>query len=157
VATTMMADKVKESIHVALEQLHDERERIERAITKLEGFLGNIVQSATDEVTARREAARKARAAHRIVPKQRSREGWTPQARQAAAERMRKYWAERREAEAQGKAPERKRRSSRASVAKSGDKRRKGWTPEAREAARQRMQKSWEARRRAAIGAESRR
>src|SRR5688500_16414889 len=100
----MMSDKVRESIQVALEQLHDERKRIEGAIAKLEGFLGNLINSATASVKPRGKQAAVVRktARPRVVAKQRSRAGWTEQARDAAAERMRKYWAQRREAAAQG-------------------------------------------------------
>ena len=148
----MMSDKVRESIQVALEQLHDERERIEGAIAKLEGFLGNLINSATASIkpTLRGRTATPSKTSREpVVAKQRSRAGWTDDARDAAAERMRKYWAERREASAQGKNGarksnrERKARSNEGAANDSKERSRKGWTDEAREAARERMRKYW--------------
>ncbi|HET6344473.1 MAG TPA: hypothetical protein VFH51_06050, partial [Myxococcota bacterium] len=92
----MMSDKVSKSIEQALAQLHQERDRIDGAIAKLEGFLGNLASSKTRRGRASARLLAKASGRTRVTAKQRSRAGWTPDARQAAAERMRNYWAERR-------------------------------------------------------------
>jgi hypothetical protein len=77
-----------------LAQLHQERERIDGAIAKLEGFLGNLASSKTAALKRRGRASARllaqATARTRVTAKPRSRAGWTPDARQAAAERMRK-------------------------------------------------------------------
>ena len=152
----MMSDKVQESIQVALDQLHQERERIEGAIANLEGFLGNLVNSATASIAGRNEQPLRHAEATRVATKQRSRNGWTDEARHAAAQRMRQYWADRRHQAANGQPRTRKHRGRMATQSQGGahsapehgtERSRKGWTPEAREAARMRMQRYWESRR----------
>lgn len=158
----MMSDKVRGSIQVALEQLHDERVRIENAIARLEVFLGDMVDSATASVASR---ARLSASTHRSAPrrrlpiaaKQRSREGWTDEARAAAAERMRQRWADRRAATSEGQPQSRAlsdaRRAPAAEVGgddaanDSTESGRKGWTVEARAAAAERMRRYWQERR----------
>lgn len=160
----MMSDKVSRSIQLALEQLHEERERIEGAIAKLEGFLGNLVDSATASIKRRgRPAAAAAtpavserrpvnagsRNTSRVrAAKTRSREGWTDEARKAAAERMRKYWGERRKASADGtvKNSRRRRAANNDAANDTKERSRKGWTDDARKAAAERMKKYWEDR-----------
>ena len=154
----MTSEKVKKSIEHALEQLHEEKERIENAIDKLEIFLGNLL----DAAGGGRARGRAAKGSH-SKPAQRSRAGWTDEARDAARARMRKYWAERRKNAANASTARREKRAGEAranrAAAKSGksmsesatrqsDK--KGWSPEAREAARERMRHYWEQRRKSA-------
>ena len=151
----MMSDKVSRSIQLALEQLHDERERIEGAIAKLEGFLGNLIDSATASIKRRgRPASTSPRAANRVrAAKTRSREGWTDEARNAAAERMKKYWAERRDETSEGSAKTTRRRRVVSTDAANDTKERsrKGWTDDARRAAAERMKKYWEDRKKSDV------
>ena len=72
-----MSEKASESIENALEELYQERNRIDHAVAELERCLSNLRSVGT-------------------VEKPRSRAGWTQQARDAASDRMRKYWEERR-------------------------------------------------------------
>ena len=151
----MTSEKVKKSIEHALEQLHEEKERIDNAIDKLEIFLGNLLDAA-DGGKSRGRAARGGHA----KPTQRSRAGWTDEARDAARARMRKYWAERRKNAANASTARREKRAGEAranrAAAKSSkimhesvtwQRDKKGWSPEAREAARERMRHYWEQRR----------
>ncbi len=164
----MMSNKAKASIESVLKQLQAERQRIEGAISNLEGLMGNLVSSATTGVKRRgrppkaasqavavsRKATGRAKG-ERLVARQRSRAGWTDDARAAAAERMQAYWAERRKAKEAGKsAPSPRRPRGKAASAEpavaandSRERSRKGWTPEAREAARARMRTYWQQRR----------
>ncbi len=71
-----MSEKASDSIETALEELYDERNRIEHAIAELERCLSNLRSDGKFKKT-------------------RSRRGWTAEARQAAAERMRNYWSQR--------------------------------------------------------------
>ncbi len=166
----MMSDKVKQSIAVALKQLHVERSRIEGAIARLEGVLDDLVTSATTSVKRRGRppgsgksssqapaAVKKTARARRIIARQRSREGWTDDARKAAAERMRRYWADRHKAAGEGKQGSVSRRGRKSSgdglqataANDSRERSRKGWTEEARLAARERMRRYWENRKNA--------
>lgn len=147
----MMSDKVNKSIQSALEQLHDERERIEGAIAKLEGFLGNLIDTAAQGMKRRSNASESfVRKFSRPTPYTRSRAGWTEEARSAAAERMRAYWASRRTED--GGTITRTTRTSKVRTRPANSsygvkqRSRKGWTPEARQAAAERMRAYWASR-----------
>ncbi|RYF11304.1 MAG: hypothetical protein EOO40_03570 [Deltaproteobacteria bacterium] len=138
----MMSDKVQESIAQALQQLQNERARIEGAIAKLEGCLEHLVTSTTGQLRDRKHsAATLERLTASPSPQQhgRSRAGWTPAARQAAATRMQSYWERRRQAQHIGEAPARRKRLDPPSSGTTGARRERsvsGWTTEKREAAR---------------------
>ena len=144
----MMSDKVQVSIAEALEQLQQERARIEGAICKLEGCLQHLVSSATTTVRGRQEHLKAMMQKPRIraQARARSRAGWTDAARLAAAQRMRGYWESRRVAQASGDVPTRRTRVAKRPQAQTPTARTRsvnGWTAEKREAARARMRQYW--------------
>lgn len=146
----MPTNKVSKSLTQALAQLNNERDRIEGAIAKLEGVLGQTAAGtqASKRGRGRTLAARAKAARTPIVTKARSREGWTQAARKAAAERMRRYWAE--QAEGKNKTPRAKKTSKRADKAQMTPSARRsttGWTDTARSEAAARMRKYWADRR----------
>jgi hypothetical protein len=164
----MMSNKVEKSITCVLDELRVERQRIEGAIARLEGSLNNLVRDATAAAGgARRGRLKSSPAQHpatatgmsgdggmrrpqpqRLVARQRSRAGWTETARQAAAERMRSYWAKRHSGQSEPQQSERRKKAAvRAGAANDSQERsRKGWTPDARAAARERMRSYWQGR-----------
>ncbi len=82
-----MDAKTLNSLKQALADLQSERRVVEQAISTLEGLLG-----------ARRAGAGRARsaAAKPTGGRARRKPRWTPAMRQAARDRMRKYWEKRR-------------------------------------------------------------
>jgi hypothetical protein len=86
----MMPDKVNQSIQQALDELLEERKRINNAIAELESCLQSLMSL---DISNPRTSTIRALLGHK---KPRSREGWTSDARAAAADRMRRYWAGRR-------------------------------------------------------------
>lgn len=146
----MPTNKVSKSLAQALAQLSTERDRVEGAIAKLEGVLGQTAAGtqASKRGRGRTVAARAKTARTPVVSKARSREGWTQAARKAAAERMRRYWAD--QAKGKNKTPRAKKPSKRAEKAESAASTRRstnGWTDTARSAAAERMRKYWADRR----------
>jgi hypothetical protein len=164
----MMSNKVEKSITCVLDELQVERQRIEGAIARLEGSLNNLVRDATAATGGSRRGRPKGTAAQhpaalgvpgdggvssrpppqRLVARQRSRAGWTQTARLAAAERMRTYWAKRHSEDPERPQNERSKKAAvRSGAANDSQERsRKGWTPDAREAARERMRSYWQGR-----------
>lgn len=162
----MTSAKVKKSVTSALEQLHEEKERIDTAIDKLETFLSTLADAAAATSTPRRKPKR-THAQPAIEPEfadepERSRAGWTDEARGAARERMRAYWAERRGKAAHASQARRDKPSVKArdkaqaptgipaKASKKAGRQEptdKGWPPEARQAARERMRRYWAQRR----------
>lgn len=118
-----------------LEQLRDEQAQLDAAIAELErSLLLTCTKAAADDTQGR---------------PQRSRAGWTDDARAAVAARMRAYWRDRqREA---GDAPmhdaPQRSRAQGASLPESSGRARstQGWTPEARAQAAARMRARWAA------------
>jgi hypothetical protein len=146
----MPTTKVNKSLTQALAQLHYERDRIDRAIAKLENDLGQAAAGPLSNKRGRGRAAQARSKATRtpIVTKARSRAGWTEAARKAAADRMRSYWA----AQAEGKtktprAKKAKQRSEKSQAAQVARRSTSGWTETARSEAAERMRKYWAERR----------
>jgi hypothetical protein len=119
----MSSDRVSQSLTKALTDLRAERMRINQAIEQLHGFIrelatvgpGAVVRSATPRKPVTRN--------------------WSASARRAAAERMRRYWAQRRAASKKG--------AAHASVKRPAKK----WTAQARRKAAERMRRYWAQRR----------
>jgi hypothetical protein len=153
---SMPTNKVNKSLALALAKLQGERDRIEGAIAKLENVLGQTASSASTRRGTTRSAGRGRIKVPRtpVVTKERSRAGWTQAARDAAAERMRRYWASL--ADGEGKAARARKTSKRAEKADKAEKTRSarrstsGWTDSARGKAAERMRKYWAERRSAA-------
>ncbi len=140
----MMSDQMDRSVLTALEQLHTERARIEGAIAKLEHFVSNLMDSASHSPRRRDYFVTQKNA----LPYQRSRAGWTTEAREAASNRMKNYWSQRRqEAESKGETPKNPRKRIKSIGSPNPHSRSKeGWTSEAREAASNRMKNYWSER-----------
>jgi hypothetical protein len=126
--STMMSDRVSQSIQSALAELHNERARIDSAILELQNCLESLNHLGID--------ATENLGIYLGQRRPRSTAGWTSEARHAAAERMRRFWATRREQRGEmDVSPEMiKKRST------------KGWTTEARRAAAERMRRYWQSR-----------
>ena len=135
-----MNGKVSESIRAALEQLHGERARIDAAIAKLEAFLNNL--QSTDPNVWTRVVGDAMPTGGRTMRRKRNTAGWTDEKRSEAADRMRRYWAQRRlqnGAVAKSSSPK--------PLRAAGKKRSTaGWTDEKRSAAAERMRQYWEGR-----------
>jgi hypothetical protein len=131
----MTSERVSQSLAKALQDLLDERAHLDEAIAQLQGFLGQIGGNSTTG-RGRGRARKQAGAAHPTV-----RRRWTAAGRRAAAERMRKYWADRKKTNgAKAKKTTKQATSSRS----------KAWSPTARKAAAERMRKYWADRRKGA-------
>lgn len=114
----MNTSRINDTLRTALDDLRAERDRIELAITKLEELVGTNGSTPRGRATGRRE-------------------GWTPAARRAAAERMRRYWSTRKKGGGAQKGAQRKAA-------------RRKWSSAARKAAADRMRKYWADRRKSA-------
>ena len=129
----MMSDRVNESIQVALAELLNERARIDSAIAELEACLQSLGGGGSETIKGRTSTIQAVLMGHKAP---RSRAGWTPEARQAAAERMRRYWLSRRNEEPGEQGPAGSEYNARKRSTK-------GWTAEARQAAAERMKRYW--------------
>jgi hypothetical protein len=133
----MTPDRANQSLAKALEDLRAERDRIDNAIDQLQGFIGEL-PVAPSTGRAPRVPAAKSNKPTRF---------WSDASRQAAAERMRRYWAARRKDKGKGKG---KGKEKAPAAAKPAPKRStKGWTAAARRAAAERSRKYWAERRKA--------
>ncbi len=127
----MASDKIAQSLLAALRDLRQERDRIDSAIDNLEGLLEQGV------ATTRKVSK----------PQSRRSKGWDAAARRAAAERMRRYWAERKGAKkGKKKATKARKKTTKKAV------RSRSWTPAKRAAAAERMRKYWADRRKSQHG-----
>lgn len=148
----MIPSSVNESIMTALAELHQERDRIDNAIAELEGFLTGLGHA---NPQLARQHGPMLRLQTNVLPyrKTRSRAGWTPEARQAAAERMRQYWASRRSEQDthgmhdQGHDDMMDGSGDPMSDDRGSKRSTKGWTDEARQAAADRMRTYWASQR----------
>lgn len=105
------ADNVERALQQALAELHSQRDDIEKAIDQVEATLSRLGKRAASFV---RQVEKRSR-------------NWSAAARQAARDRMKKYWADRRKASASaaGVSPKKKapaKRRKKASKAKSASK-----------------------------------
>ncbi len=91
----MPSSKTAGAIAMALRELVAERAVIDKAISELEALVGG----ASGRPRGRPAGATKG-AGRKKVTSGRKRTGWSAAKRKAAAERMKKYWAERRKAKA---------------------------------------------------------
>ncbi len=80
----MPNSRLQASLTRALAELKSERSRLDSAIAQLEGFIASLAK------LGRRGPGRPPGSGQKRTPK------WSPAARKAAAERMRRYWAARR-------------------------------------------------------------
>lgn len=83
----MASKKMNKALQAALQELRSEKSRIEAAINELESVITSL------------GGARRGRPIGSGKPagvKKKVRKNWSPAARKAAAQRMKKYWAERR-------------------------------------------------------------
>lgn len=171
----MASRNIGGSIQAALKDLFNERAVVEDAIEKLQSLLGNmkaskrrgrppgpgrkkVLKQVRTPATSRKVAGR----GKKKVSKKTGRRAWSSAARQQAAERMRKYWADRNKkgARAKREAAGAKRRGRPATATKATATKatatkatatkkatpaaqRKGWSPEARKAAAERMRQYW--------------
>lgn len=133
----MLSNKVSQSIEQVLTKLARERDRVEKAIARLQ----RQGVEASEPHAGKPSVARHMR---QVAPTQaRSREGWTESARAGASLRMKTWWAEKK---ASGTVPSR--RQSVAAVAPREPRRStRGWTQAKRNEASARMQAYWAERR----------
>ena len=82
-------DQLKKSLQQAIKELEQERDELAAKI--------EILDNALTKLRGANAPRSKGRAAHARPPAKKTRKSpkWTPAAREAAAERMRKYWADR--------------------------------------------------------------
>ena len=89
----MASDKVVDGLQSAIDALTAERDEIDEKIQLLQDTLENVQGKSPrgrKKATARKSSAPKA---------SRKKPSWSPEAKKAAAERMRKYWADRKKKE----------------------------------------------------------
>jgi hypothetical protein len=144
----MSSNKINDSIQVALAELHEERARIDHAIAELETLLEGLGEAGMPSKRRSRPFDHQRHLAREKSP--RSRAGWTAEARRAAADRMRNYWASRKgEDSSETSDGSEMHGTQRRRAMRKGSRKRstKGWTPEARRAAAERMKQYWTSRR----------
>lgn len=93
----MSNERVIATLQNALDDLYQQRRELDEAIASLEALTAGKSSGGR-----KAKAVRKTRSAS--SGDKRSTEGWTPEKRKAAAERMRKYWAARNKKKASKKA-----------------------------------------------------
>ncbi len=113
----MSSSNMSQTLQNALDDLRAERDRLDRAIEQIEGLIEGGSRAPRASASGSRRSA-----------------SWSPAARRAAANRMRRYWATRKKGGAQ-------KRGKKAAVTRK-------WSPAARKAAADRMRKYWADRKR---------
>lgn len=96
----MASADMSQTLRTALEQLREERDRIDSAIVELERLvnsLSGVRRRGRPPGSGKRGPGRPAGRASGGSPLKRK--GWSDTARQAAAQRMKRYWADRRKQE----------------------------------------------------------
>jgi hypothetical protein len=136
----MSSAKLSQSLSNALQDMIEERARLDDAIEKLQSFVDQPVvkqnyQSSKSNSTTEGKTVRRR---------------WTAEGRKAAAERMRRYWASRRKANDAGSANVKKGKKQKDQPAEATSSRSKSWSPTARKEAAERMRRYWADRRKAA-------
>ena len=131
----MASEQVSQSLTQTLQDLINERARIDVAIEALQDLIGQLG-------TTHRGRGRphKAMIATEATPKKGTRR-WNNASREAAAERMRQYWANRKKQSGEGSGEGKKRQKKAAKAEHST--RSKAWSPAARKAAAERMRQYW--------------
>ncbi len=97
----MASADMSQTLRAALEQLREEKRRIDSAIVELENLVNSLsgVRRRGRPPGSGKRGPGRPPSAGGGMPK---RKGWSPAARNAAAQRMKRYWAERRK-EKEGK------------------------------------------------------
>lgn len=147
----MASAKLSQSLSKALQDMVEERTRLDEAIDKLQSFMGQFDGQAIDRPAIKVAAATTIDEDGTKTVRRR----WTAEGRKAAAERMRKYWANRRKASGvaspkKGKKQQQQQRMQAATTSS----RSKSWSPAARKEAAERMRKYWADRRKASGAAD---
>ncbi|MBC7792530.1 MAG: hypothetical protein H7Z43_02385 [Clostridia bacterium] len=100
----MASADMSQTLRTALEQLREEKDRIENAIVELERLvnsLSGVRRRGRPPGSGKRGPGRPPGRKNGNASLERK--GWSDQARQAAAQRMKRYWADRRKQKDDGK------------------------------------------------------
>jgi hypothetical protein len=95
----MASANMTEKLRAALEELRAERVRIDAAIVELERLVNSLLgirRRGRPPNSGKRGPGRPPSSASVHYEGKPKRKGWSPEARKAAAQRMSRYWAERR-------------------------------------------------------------
>lgn len=99
----MASHKLNQSLEMALRQMVDERARLDAAIRELQNFMGERDSRAPGRPAGKSKTSNAPSVAKKASSAAKRSRAWNPAARKAAADRMRKYWADQKKLKGKGK------------------------------------------------------
>lgn len=92
----MVADKVSKELQNAIDALKRERDELDEKIELMEETLNKLGGERRGPGRPPKKGASKKAKTAKAAGRKRKKPNWSPEARRAASERMRKYWEQRR-------------------------------------------------------------